>query len=480
MSRPENIPQYSAINSRLTPVNPKLTLTFNDHSGNIPKDTANSDLVPQEVLEGLRYQKWRVKMPTVEYDHRKIEALPIPESGTVAYWIEGRAGFAVRVSYKGTKSFFQKYRTKEEKKQKHYTIGNLRNVSLSKANIKREEILDAVKNGQDPQGEKMAAREAAKEIALAVGPDPVTLADGAYLYLDEHVKKKCKTYPEIKRMFEKYVIPSIGAMRLDEFKRKDLMKMHRRIDGKHGFSQADSAAGYTRTMLNWLHDKELAEGVQVIRFKATKVKRHRTLEHHEIQALWKDLDTDHQPKKVKIFAPVVKLLLLTSQRRNEVSGMRWSELDLENQIWNLPPERTKNGMPHSVPLSKAALEIIEAQEPIPGCDFVFSSNGKTQFKTYSRSKERLDKRLGFDDWVLHDLRRTAITGMNNIGNHPHVVEAVVNHISGASKGGVAGVYNKAQYWPERVDAMDRWAKHVAAIVDGTADANVIPFQAEVD
>ena len=427
-------------------------------------------------------------MPSVKYDYNAIKKLVPPESGTKTYPIEGCANFYVRASYKGTKSFSQNYRSPTEKdkngkpKLQRYTIGEFSDgkspgISLSKANKKREEILDAVRNGKDPHKEKMDAREAAKENALKVGPDPVTVKDGSYLYLNDHAKKKCKSYREIKRMFEKYVIPSIGHFLLAEIKRKDVMAMHRRIEAKHGPSQADSAAGYTRTAFNWLHDKGLSEDVPIFRFKATKGKRTRTLDHSEIKAIWHDLNTDHQPKKVKIFAPFVKLLFLLGQRRSEVSGMLWSELDLENQIWNLPPERTKNGLPHSVPLSDAALEIIEAQNPVDGCDFVFTSKEKTQFKGYSRSKERLDKRLGFDDWVLHDIRRTFVTGMNDIGVPPHVVEAIVNHISGASKGGVAGVYNKAQYWPERVDAMDRWTKHVAAIVDGTADANVVPLRA---
>ena len=166
--------------SMLMIVNIRFSLIFSDHSDNIRKYTANPDLVPQEALERLRYQKWRVKMPTVEYDHSKIKALKIPESGTVDYWIEEKPGFGVRVSYNGTKSFFQKYQSKKDKKQKRYTIGNLRNVSLSKANIKRVKILEDVGDGKDPQKEKMAAREAAKEKALAVGPDPVTVEDGAY------------------------------------------------------------------------------------------------------------------------------------------------------------------------------------------------------------------------------------------------------------------------------------------------------------
>ena len=97
-------------------------------------------------------------------------------------------------------------------------------------------------------------------------------------------------------------------------------------------------------------------------------------------------------------------------------------------------------------------------------DLLFTTNGKTSYSGWSRSKERLDHRCKVEDWCLHDARRTFVTHMNEQGVEPHVVEAVVNHVSGASKAGVAGVYNRAQYLPDRTRALQRWSRHVLRLV----------------
>ena len=131
-----------------------------------------------------------------------------------------------------------------------------------------------------------------------------------------------------------------------------------------------------------------------------------------------------------------------------------------------------------VPLSDAVLEIIEAQEPVDGCDFIFTSNGTTSFSGFSQNKNRLDNRLRFTDhWTIHGLRTTFVTELNELGILPHVVEACVNHISGPSKQGVAGIYNEAVYWPQRVAAMSLWADTLAAIVSGDTKTNVVPIRA---
>jgi len=158
----------------------------------------------------------------------------------------------------------------------------------------------------------------------------------------------------------------------------------------------------------------------------------------------------------------VRLLLLTGQRREEVGGMRSSEIDLDKAMWALPGERTKNGLPHLVPLSRQAVELITAQPRHKGRDFVFGE-GEGPFSGWSRSKKRLDRRCGVEAWTLHDLRRSVSTAMNDeLGIAPHVVEAVINHVSGEAKRGVAGTYNRAQYLKERTLALQAWADHLTA------------------
>jgi integrase len=160
----------------------------------------------------------------------------------------------------------------------------------------------------------------------------------------------------------------------------------------------------------------------------------------------------------------MKLLLLSGQRRAEVAGLRWSELSEDLATWDLPAARTKNGLPHQVFLSAPARAIIEAVPRIADQDLLFSSTGSTAVSGFSKAKARLDGSLGdVAEWRLHDLRRTCATRMADLGVAPHVVEACLNHVSGA-KAGVAGVYNRAAYAPEKRAAWDLWADHVTALV----------------
>jgi integrase len=171
-------------------------------------------------------------------------------------------------------------------------------------------------------------------------------------------------------------------------------------------------------------------------------------------------------------------LILTGQRREEIGGLRWSEIT--DAGIELPAERTKNAQAHTIPLSGPAHAIIRALPRHDGREFVFG-RGEGGYSGWSRSKARLDERIAemnrqpLPGWTLHDLRRTAVTEMAEIGIQPHVIEAVINHISG-HKGGVAGIYNKASYTGEKTTALARWADHVLSVVEGR-ERKVIPITA---
>jgi integrase len=179
--------------------------------------------------------------------------------------------------------------------------------------------------------------------------------------------------------------------------------------------------------------------------------RHRVLTDAELRHLWNALpDTD--------YGKAVKLLILTGQRREEIGGLRWSEVDFTRGVISLPGERTKNGKPHDVPLSAAALAILESQPRFS--EFVFGRRG---IRDWGHRKSGLDAELQLQPWVLHDLRRTAATRMVDLGILPHTVEAVLNHYGHRS--GVAGVYNRSLYASEKAQALARWAEHVTALVE---------------
>jgi integrase len=180
------------------------------------------------------------------------------------------------------------------------------------------------------------------------------------------------------------------------------------------------------------------------------------LSDSEIAAMWRAL-----PEKQ--FGAIVRLLILTGARREEVGGLRWSEINGDKIA--LPGERTKNGRPLDLPLSGAAAAIIEAQRRRADRDLIFGERDGP-FQGYSKSKATLDAALDIvAPWRLHDIRRTVATRMADLGVQPHVIEALLNHVSG-HKAGVAGTYNRSLYSAERRRALDLWATHVIALVAG--------------
>jgi integrase len=165
------------------------------------------------------------------------------------------------------------------------------------------------------------------------------------------------------------------------------------------------------------------------------------------------------------YGRIVRLLMLTAQRRDEIGGLRWQEIESQDDVSKaliaLPSERTKNSRQHDVPLSQAALDVLAEQHRIAGRDLVFGE-GEGGYSGWSRSKERLDADAKIKPWTLHDLRRTAATRMADLGVQPHVIEAILNHVSG-HKAGVAGIYNRSTYAAEKRAALDLWANHVTRL-----------------
>jgi integrase len=183
--------------------------------------------------------------------------------------------------------------------------------------------------------------------------------------------------------------------------------------------------------------------------------RERILTDGELVAVWNATDSRSG------FDRCVRLLLLTGCRRNEIGGLRWSEI--EDGLFTLPAERSKNARLHEVFLHPLA--IAQLPPRVPGRDTVFGL-GAHGYIGWSRAKGRLDRRLGNSvaRWTLHDLRRTCATWLSEHDVDPHIVEATLGHISGAAKKGVAGVYNRASYKAQKRQALTLWAAHIAKLV----------------
>ena len=224
-------------------------------------------------------------------------------------------------------------------------------------------------------------------------------------------------------------------------------------------SGANHILSRLRTFFEWCIERELVavNPCDKLRKPARVKSRERVLTADELACIWHASAAAIYP-----YGAIVRLLLLTGQRRGEVVGLRWSEIDDTAKTWTLPKERTKNGTEHRLPVSDLVLSIIE-ELPMLNDVLAFPARGNSEatFSGFSKCKAELDRLSGVTDWTLHDLRRTAATGMAKLGTAPHVVEAILNHLSGTFAG-VAGVYNRHDYEPEMRVALDQWSRHVAS------------------
>lgn len=223
-------------------------------------------------------------------------------------------------------------------------------------------------------------------------------------------------------------------------------------------SKIDKASGAVtanrvRSSMSMLFAWSLREGLALANpvigtSKRQEHTRDRVLSDDELRSIWRVTNGYD-------YGTIIKLLILTAQRRAEIGDLQWPEVDLARGLITLPGTRTKNGRQHIIPLAKTALGFLAGRPRGDGAVFYCQS--------WQYWKGAVDARSGVKDWTIHDLRRTAVTGMANIGIQPHIIEAIVNHVSG-HKGGVAGIYNRATYAIEKAAALELWDKHLLSIV----------------
>jgi integrase len=238
----------------------------------------------------------------------------------------------------------------------------------------------------------------------------------------------------------------------------------------HSATTAGAARRAISALFTWSMQEGWCDANPVIgtRKPADAKPRDRVLADQELIAIWNACRDDD-------YGRIARLLILLASRRQEIGGMRWSELDLDAGTWTLPAERAKNGRALTITLPAAARAIIGL--PLTGArDHVFGlrANG---FTAWDDGKVAIDHRLNgtVKSWRLHDLRRTAATRMADIGIAPHVIEAILNHYSG-HRAGISGVYNRSDYAREIKTALERWSEHMLALVEGR-ESNVIALSA---
>jgi integrase len=391
-----------------------------------------------------------------------IAGLSLPEGKDDAiFFDDSLPGFGVRLRSGGKTVWIAQYRV--HGRTKRQTLGDVRKVDLETARTAAKKCFAAVTLGGDPAAEKAAERAAVK----------VTLGSIIDRYLAvKEASLRPKSYHETQRYLRQSFKP-LHRLPIHKVERRNVAARISEMVTENGSVAAIRARAALSACFAWAMGEGLAEANPVIGTNRPDggEARDRVLSDAELAKIWMALPASD-------FGHIVKLLMLTGQRREEIAGLRWSEIDLDLRQITLPATRTKNKLEHVVWLSDSAIDVLVKCSRRDDRDLVFGE-GKGGFGGFAKAKERLDAAISqTTPWRIHDLRRTCATGMaEKLGVQPHVIESVLNHVSG-HKAGVAGVYNRAVYAKEKREALTLWADHVRSIVEGTK-RKVVPLRKPV-
>jgi integrase len=349
-------------------------------------------------------------------------------------------GFGVRVSVNGKKSWFAVARING--RQVRHTIGNYPTVTLGEA--------------------REAARLILKDIQLGLyapvkadpGVTPPTLSQMVTLFIEIYAKPKNRGWKAVQATFRKF--SSLNDRPVGDITRADIVKVLDGIAANGTPIAANRAMSAIKKLFAWSLDRGVISVHPLVGLRKPGIERSRDriLTDEELKSFWRATEELGFP-----FGPTFQLMVLTGQRRGEVAGMQWSQINLGEAVWTIPASIAKNGRAHQVPLSTTALEVIQRLPRFVGSNLVFTTTGTSPISGFGRAKDRLDFMMQGGEWRLHDLRRTAASGMARLGVAPHVIEKVLNHVSGQISG-VAAVYNRHGYDTEKREALEKWSDQV--------------------
>ncbi len=401
-----------------------------------------------------------------------IKHLPVPATGnSITYFVgatiqgaKAPRGFGVRVTAAGARAFILNYRVRG--REHRFTIGAWPDWSALKAVREARNLRQRVDRGENPLEDR------------AQPPETKTVSSVLDDFVTRYVRNKdrpLRSADHIESAFDRLVKPRIGKLGVYDVRRSHVAEMLDRVEDEVGPVMADRTRAYLRKALSWYAERDDQFNLTAVfvrvepRANPKERARTRVLSDEEIRAIWPALGQSGT------FGAFVKMLLLSAQRRDEVAHMSHKEIGVDG-IWTIPAERYKTKRPNHVPLSKAALGVIEAQPKIDGCDYIFASRAGTPFSAFGKSKAKLDKAVlaaiktqvkkgakvePLPNWTLHDLRRTAKTLMVRAGVRPDISERVLGHVIA----GVEGTYDRHSYADEKRDALEKLATMIERILN---------------
>jgi integrase len=420
-------------------------------------------------------------MPRIRLTQVAVDRLKPPGSGRVEYWDTTLPAFGLRIAAARAgqpprKTWMCSYRVAGKKVRE--TLGTTATIpKVDDARDLARESMQMAQRGIHPVEER---KRSAVAQANGLGQPLGAAIDR---YLERHAAKRMRPvyFNETRRAFNYDVKPVLGDRPISEVTCADIRELLEKIVERGSPSIANHLLAYLRAFLNWAVANDLiaVNPCNGIKMPARKGERDRALEDWEIRLFWQGCDAMGWP-----FGPLFQLLLLTAQRRTELTEARWSEFNLDKALWTLPRARTKNDRAHLIALSPQALAILRSLPQIGTDGFVFTTTGESPTSGFSKAGERLQTAMlelykaelvdagrrseannaRIEHFTPHDLRRTAATGMAALGAAPHVVDRILNHASGTISG-VARIYNRHEYLAERQAALLMWARHIEMLVE---------------
>jgi integrase len=417
-------------------------------------------------------------MPTLKANHRQILAAKPIDGKRTRYRIEGVEGLWLNVGPSGGRTWYVRYQPggRSSRVFRQYRIGDARTIGLQSASKAAHDIINAVRvDDRDPAAERTAKVREAK-----------TFGDLFEAWYDRHALPRLALPQDDKRKYDNHLKARLGNRGITTIKRSDIAEIRDKLARTSGPVLSNHVVALFNRVMNWAVDDGLIEfnpGARLRKVGDSKP-RERVLTEGDIPKFWsaiavmETMSGEHvaRGEQGRMLSPasrsILRLLLLTGQRRGEVAGAMKSELQLDAQepVWTIPGERTKNGLLHRLPLCPMArAEFAKAASAAPPASpYVFPSpeaplERPISKEAVTRAMSRLVAELKIRTVSPHDLRRTVGTEMARLGVPVHVRSLVLNH-SPQSRGITDAVYNRYAYDKEKRDALAQWEVRLRSIV----------------
>jgi integrase len=422
-----------------------------------------------------------------------VERTAPQPSRDVFLWDSKLPGFGARIYPSGKRMYIFQYRTKA-RQQRRVAIGlHGPTFTVEKARQRAGDLYEAVRKGRDP----------AQEDRTAASRQPDTIERVAEQFIEKYLqqKKRAPSYiHDTRALFDNHVLSKWRNRDIKSIRRRDVIELLDGVVEKGKPIAANRVLAAVRKLFNWALQRDIIEAspVALVAMPSAETKRERTLSANEVRTLWPQFAALGYP-----FGPFLQMALATGQRREEVAGMRWQDIDEAEGTWTLPSESTKPGRAHIVPLAPLAMDILRearqsamqlvgqlANDPagapkLP--EYVFTTRGDRPISGYSKAKARLDDAVAraraeaaarenrkpepIAPWTIHDLRRTVATGLGKLNVSRFIIGRVLNHADRS----VTGIYDRHEYLDEKRRALDAWATYLRNMIAEPA-VNVVQLR----